>query len=218
MNRPLFIIALALWAFLFALIAFTSTDCDKRPLGPDAEIRPRFSATQPIGVGPVAAIWFEDGGSAPRANYLRHKLIAGIWSDGTVVWSGDRRFGGPPYLRGRIAVEKVGAIADRLNSAGFFDLTRQVNFGPDSSYTVIAAQARVVRQWVGSWHDPAVAGIVVGEHGLRSVSDGGDDPPSPAYRHFLKLWAEARAIIEGAIPYDGVATPAVDEAIYRLGK
>jgi hypothetical protein len=204
-----------------AVIAFATLGCcSERSTDSSAPPRAKFSTTQPVGVGPVAAIWYEDSGfPLPMTKPAEpHHLIVGIWSDGTVAWSADRRFGGSPYTRGQIAVDKVGIIVDRLDATGFFDLTRQVNFGPDSSYTVVAAHARGANQWVGSWHDPSTPGIIVTERGRQSAAYGPGDPPSAAYKHFLQVWADTRTAIESSIPPDGVVTTSVDSSVYKLGR
>jgi len=122
-------------------------------------------------------------------------------------------------MRGHIPVSKVDALVERLNGTGFFELKRQANFGPDASYTVIAAQAAHGKhQWVGSWHDPSTPGVVATERGLQSSADRAVDPPSKEYRNFLKVWADARAVIENAIPTEGATTRSVDETIYGLGR
>ena len=147
---------------------------------------------------------------------LYQPLIVGVWSDGTIIWSSDRRRGGPPYSKGKIEIGRVEKLADDLNGTGFFDLKRQVNFGPDAAHTVIAAQARGARQWVGSWHDPAIPGVVVTEQGI--VIQGTASSASPQYTHFLKVWADARAVVEGVIPATGDRTASVDAAVYKLGR
>ncbi|HEY8747852.1 MAG TPA: hypothetical protein VIM11_07750 [Tepidisphaeraceae bacterium] len=211
------------WLLWIAVIAFATLGCrEQRASIPstksETQAPAKSSPTRLIGVRPVAAIWWEHGGNAPPTGTAQlRKLIVGIWSDGTVVWSADRHFGGPPYTRGQIAVDKVGFLADRLNATGFFNLTRQVNFGPDASHTVIAAQMNGVSHWIGSWHDPSDPGIVVTERGLQSAADGPGDPPSASYKHFLKVWEDARTVLESSVPNSSVVTPSVDESVYTLG-
>jgi len=200
---------------LLATFAFVISGC--RDPSPNPSL-PTVGATQTDGEGAVAGIWWENSVPTP-VNPPAHQLIVGVWQDGTVIWSSDRQFGGPPYMRGHIPVSKVDALVERLNGTGFFELKRQANFGPDASYTVIAAQAAHGKhQWVGSWHEPSSPGVIVTERGIQSSIDAASESPSKEYQQFLKVWADARAAIENAIPAEGATTRSVDETIYKLGR
>src|SRR5687768_3151575 len=135
-------------------------------------------ASQPATVpasAPVAAVWYEPSGTrvlAPGEPLEIHRLIVGVWSDGTVAWSDNRRTGGKPYWTGRIPRELVEKLLASLTTVGFFDPPKVSGFGPDASITVIAAQAGERRQWMGSWHDPPTTRprAVFSEHGISAVA------------------------------------------------
>ena len=178
-------------------------------------------STRPAPPSPVAAIWYDEISKGPPRTREAQRLIVGIWSDGSVVWSNDRESGGKPYLHAKIDPTRVDRLLNGLDAAGFFGKLRQVNFGPDSTYTVIAGVRGANRQWLGSWHDPARDGPNVGvtEHGLEVIFPGQPRPtPSPEYQHFLDVWAASRKLIEGAVPTDGSPVDAPDSEIYLLGQ
>lgn len=169
---------------------------------------------------PVAAIWYER--SHPKTGETDARtLIVGVWSDGTVVWSDDRATGGKPYRVGRVDPRRIERLLSDLKPAGFFREKRTVNFGPDASYTVLAAQHGEDRQWIGSWHEPAREGgkSVVTERGIVSVQPGEKPPePSPEYQQFLKTWSDARRLVEGVVPAQGELLEALDARVFELGR
>ena len=174
---------------------------------------------------PVAAVWYEPSGTrvlAPGEPLEIHRLIVGIWSDGTVVWSDDRRTGGKPYWIGRIPAELVEKLAASLKTVGFFEPTKVSGFGPDASITVIAAQVGDQRQRMGSWHDPPTTRprAVFSEHGISAVPPGEPRPkPSADYQRFVEVWAESRRLIESVVPErSGQPLDTLDEKIFRLGR
>jgi hypothetical protein len=117
---------------------------------------------------PVAAVWYEISYPAPDVKETE-KLIAGLWSDGTVVWSDNRDTGGKPYHTARISDDDVNKLLSDLSTAGLFEKLDQVHFGPDASHTVIAAKIGGKTQWLGSWHEPARPGMVATEAGLMAT-------------------------------------------------
>jgi hypothetical protein len=178
------------------------------------------SSTQPAAPSPVAAIWYERSYPPPGVTEPQ-TLIAGIWSDGTVVWSKNLKTGGKPYVTAKIDPSQVEKLIRDLDAAGFFAIERQVNFGPDASYTVIAADGGDKRQWVGSWHDPRPANpsVVVTERGM-SVVQPGQAPPEPSrqYAQFVQTWAKSRELIEAIIPPQGEEKEMIHDAVFGLGK
>ena len=174
---------------------------------------------------PVAGVWYQPSGTrvlAPGEPLEFHRLIVGIWSDGTVVWSDNRRTGGKPYWTGRVPRELVEKLLASLNMVGFFEPTKISGFGPDASITVIAAQAGDRRQWMGSWHDPPTTRprAVFSEHGISAVAPGEPrSKPSADYQHYVEVWAESRRLIESVVPEkNGRLLEAVDEKIFGVGR
>ena len=180
-----------------------------------------LATTRPA--GPVAAVWYDIGYPPPGVvlNESR-RLIVGVWGDGRVVWSDDHVKGGGPYRAARVEPARVEQLLRDLHAAGFFDEKRTVNFGPDASYTVLAAADGSQRQWLGSWHDPAPANpnVFIGEGGMSAVEPGKPRPQhSPEYAKFLKTWAESRRLIEQIAPQGGgEPLPALDLAIFNVGR
>ena len=175
----------------------------------------------PLPQGPVAAVWFDVGYPPPGFQGEMRRLIVGVWGDGQVVWSDDRARGGKPYRVGRIEPAKVAKLLADLEAGGLFEERREVYFGPDSSYTVIAAETSSKRKWLGSWHDPAPKNpnVVVDEHGLSAVAPGQPRPkPSPEYARFLEVWKRSRELIESAIPTTGEPLETLDAAVFQVGR
>ena len=186
---------------------------------------PASQPTTAPAVVPVAGVWYEPSGMrilAPGEPLEIHRLIVGVWSDGTVVWSDNRRTGGKPYWTGRIPRELVDKLLASLATVGFFEPTKISGFGPDATITVIAAQAGERRQWMGSWHDPPTTRprAVFSEHGISAVEPGEPRPkPSADYQRFTEVWAESRRLIESVVPEkSGRPIETVDEKIYDVGR
>jgi hypothetical protein len=174
---------------------------------------------------PVAAVWYEPSGTrvvAPGEPLEIHRLIVGVWSDGTVVWSDNRRTGGKPYWTGRIPRELVEKLLASLTTVSFFEPSKISGFGPDASITVIAAQAGDRRQWMGSWHDPPTTRprAIFSEHGISAAAPGEPRPkPSADYQRFIEVWAESRRLIESVVPErSGQPIETVDEKVFRVGR
>jgi len=203
-------------------------------LAPFACERSCFSASSPAGppapttapsTRPVAAVWYELSGMTvvkPGEKFEPNRLIVGVWSDGTVVWSSDRRTGGKPYWTGKIAPELVAKLLASLKTVGFFEPSKISGFGPDASITVLAAQADEKRQWLGSWHEPATTRprVIVSEIGISAIAPGEPRPkPSAEYQRFLDIWAESRRLIESVVPeQSGVPLQALDEQVFQTGR
>src|SRR5215204_5927051 len=98
---------------LLALVAFTAAlgcaDSSRAAPSPTS----RQATTAPT-TRPVAAVWYEQSGMrilAPGEKFEPHRLIVGVWGDGTVVWSDDRATGGAPYRTARVEPAVVAGLA-----------------------------------------------------------------------------------------------------------
>ena len=182
-------------------------------------------ATQPT-TAPVAAVWFEQPHARPAAAGDRReprRLIVGVWANGTVIWSDNRATGGAPYYIGRIPDATIAKLLASLDEVGLFDVSRDVWFGPDASYTVIAAEADGKRKWLGSWHDPPTTRPLrlIDQRGISSLAPAEPRPkPSPEYARFLEVWAESRRLIESVVPErEGRPLNAIpNDAIFKTGR
>jgi hypothetical protein len=152
---------------------------------------------------PVAAVTFII--SYPRpGETLPRRLITGVWSDGTVITSGNRDTGGPPYTSRKIDPARIKQLAADLDALKFYtdeQLNRQPNrYPPDASYTAVAASFGEKRQRLALWRAPATQ-------------------PADA-DHFVKIFLKARALIdqlaEGA--ETGQAVETFDEKIFDVGR
>ena len=217
--------------FAFLIVVGGLIGCCAHPGTAYAQAIPALPAptTRPANP-PVAAVWFNIGYPPPPKpgddikQLEFRRLIVGVWSDGTVIWSDDRSKGGKPYYIGRIPAELVAKLLASLKAVGLFELPDAPHFGPDSSYTVIAAQTPDGRrQQLGSWHDPPTTRplLVIGDRGMGVVPPGEPRPkPSPAYAHFLEVWAESRRLIESVVPeaHGQPMNEKLDNAAFDVGK
>ena len=174
---------------------------------------------------PVAALWYEPSGMRimkPGEKFEPHRLIAGVWGDGRVVWSNDRATGGGPYRTARIDADTVARLKQSLATVGLFELDRQAWYGPDASITVLAADLGEKRQRLGTWHEPARRDnplLVIDQRGIYALKPGEVRPePSPEYAKFLDVWSESRRLIESVVPKDGQPVTALDENVFKLGR
>ena len=187
---------------------------------PATQAMPTTQAT----TGPVAAVWFEPSGMRilkPGEKIERHRLIVGVWGDGTVVWSDDRATGGAPYRTARVDPAVVADLEQSLAAAELFEPINGVQFGPDASITVLAAEVGGKRQWLGTWHEPPRDNpqIVIDQRGIYAIKAGERPPePSPEYARFRKVWSESRRLIESVVPKEGQPASNVDERIFELGR
>ena len=152
-------------------------------------------ATRPV---PVAAIWLETGYPIPgqREDEWR-KLIIGIWSDGTIVWSAADAGSGKPYLTAKLDRADIEKLLKDLDAIGFFDdaeVNRHRNrYPPDAAHTVIAAESGEKKQRLALWRDP------------------------PKDR-FGEVWTEARKRLEALRPSEGKAVETIDQGIFHLAR
>lgn len=158
-------------------------------------------ATQPATSRPVAAVWYEI--SYPRpGETLTRRLITGVWSDGTVVTSGDREHGGPPYTARKVDAASVKKLADDLDKMKFFsdeELNRHPNrYPPDASYTAVAAAVGDKRQRLALWRAPTTQ-------------------PADA-DHFMKQFIAARTLINQLGDEKGEPVEKIDESVFSLGR
>lgn len=184
-----------------------------------SDVRPATQTAFPS--GPVAAVWFDVGYPPAGFDGEMNRLIVGVWGDGRIIWSDDRARGGKPYRMGRVDPDRVRKLLADLQSAGLFQEPREVNFGPDASYTVVAAGSGEQRKWLGSWHEPKPTnlGTVIDQRGIHHVNPGEARPePSPDYTHFLGVWDRSRKLIEGMVPPSGEPLETVDPAVFKLGR
>ena len=180
------------------------------------------TAPAPATTQPVAAVWYQSSRPVDPGGESR-RLIVGVWADGRVVWSDDGATGGKPYRTARIARDRVDQLLTDLGAAKFFGEARKVNFGPDASYTVLAAERGADRQWLGSWHEPprgSKGRSVVTERGIVPVPPGEKPPePSPDYRRYLGVWAKSRQAIEGVVPEAGEPLEEeLDVRVFNVGR
>jgi hypothetical protein len=153
---------------------------------------------------PVAALWHAVGYPPPDYKGPMRGLIIGVWSDGTIVWSDNRKTGGPPYLTAAVAPERVQKLLTDLADAGFFDETYENYYPPDASHTVLAADSGTRRKRLATWMDL-----------VRPATAAGDKPePRPHEAHFEQVWTPSRRLIEQVVPSKGQPVETIDEAIF----
>ena len=176
---------------------------------------------------PVAAVWYDVGYPPPRRPGEERpewrRLIVCVWADGTVVWSDDRARGGRPYHIGRIPGELRDQLVASLKAVGLLDIPGEVRFGPDASYTVIAAELDGKRQWLGSWHDPPTTQprLHVGQGGMSVLPPGEPRPKyTPDYARFRDVWSESRRLIESVVPerHGRPLNEELDAATFDVGR
>ena len=191
---------------------------------PASQPTTRATASTKPTTGPVAAVWYEPSGMRippPGEKFEPHRLIVGVWRDGTIVWSDDRATGGKPYRKGRVDAPVLARLEQSLTSAGLFERVRENNYGPDASTTVLAAEVGDQRRRLATWHEPARRNplLVIDQRGIYAIQPGERTPePSPEYAHFLKVWSESRRLIESVVPTEGEAVTTFDESIFKLGR
>lgn len=179
-------------------------------------------ATKPItNADSVFCIHTEDWGldSSGGAN-----LIVGIWSDGVVVWSGNRVEGGAPYFSAKIDPHAVSTAFKRITNRGVFDIPNlgRANWGPDSQFTAITFRDGDKQLRMESWHEiyEANGQTIAAESGLASLDDQklltalAEEPSK--YLHYRMAWLELRLAAEQLIPKSGKET--TGSAVMREGK
>ena len=213
-------------AFSLGVIVFVLLGCCRHDVASAGEI-PALPplATRPS-TAPVAAVWYEISyppPPKPGEELVPRRLIVAVWPDGTVIWSDNRATGGKPYYIGRIPNELVTKLLASLKEVGLFDLPGGARFGPDASYTVIAADADGKRQWLGSWHDPPTTRprVHVGEGGMSALAPAQPRPKhSPEYARFLEVWSESRRLIESVVPerHGKLLNEKLDDRVFDVGR
>jgi hypothetical protein len=157
--------------------------------------------TEPEPPKPVAAVTYVISYPTPNEK-LPRRLITGVWSDGTVVTSGNRETGGPPYTSRKIDPAKVKSLAADLDALKFFtdeELKKQPNrYPPDASYTAVgAAFAPDKVQRLALWRAPTTQ-------------------PANADR-FVQVFIKARALINKFGEEKGKPVETIDEGIFNVG-
>lgn len=125
------------------------------------------------------------------------QLVVGVWSDGTVAWSGDDDGAGRPYRVARVEPQRVDKLIRDLDEIGFFS-DAEVNFHrnrfpPDAAHSVIAAESGERRQKLRLWRDP------------------------PKDR-FGEVWKTAKILIEAMRQDKGEPVDEIDKRIFGLGQ
>jgi hypothetical protein len=185
-----------------------------------APTRPTTITTNRATTRPVVAVTYEHSYPPPGTVEPRRLIIA-IYANGELRWSDDQRNGGAPYRAARVAPARVARLLDDLEAIGFFtdpDVERhQVNYGPDASYTVLAAERGEARQRLASWHDPVPTGFTyITEQGITTIQPGQPAPqPSKSYKRFTQVWGEARRLIYDVLPQ---SEDPVDPRVFDVGR
>jgi hypothetical protein len=96
------------------------------------------------------------GAVAPVKN---RALAIAVWEDGLVVFSeavltGEPYFTPAPLRQGRCDPARIAECLDALDTCGFFELTKTMHWGPDSSFIEIHALSHKHGfKRLASWHD-----------------------------------------------------------------
>jgi hypothetical protein len=149
---------------------------------------------------PVAAVWHEVGYPPPGVTEM-HRLVVGVWSDGTVVTSADPARGGRPYTVRKVDSKQVDHLVAGLIAIGFFDdesLKNEPARPPDAGYTAVAAVAGDKHQRVALWRPPT------------TQPAEGD--------HYAAQFLKARKLIEQLAEGKGEPIDKIDERVFRLGR
>jgi hypothetical protein len=152
---------------------------------------------------PIAAIWFVDGmvlPPPPPALAESQKLLVGVWSDGTVVWSkNDQARGGRPYQSAHITPAEVETLKNDLVAMHFFDdpeVKKQPYLvPPDAGHIEIGAGFDDNVMLIATWREPP---------------DGNAS--------FQKLYAAAKKRLLATIPAEGKPVEKIDERVFRIGQ
>lgn len=151
---------------------------------------PSVTTTQPGPMRPAAAIWY-DSFEDMNDDELPTRLIVGIWSDGTIIWSSRRDVGGKPYSKAMIDPTRIDKLLRALESAGLFDKSLLGKWAPDESHPVIAAE------YLGQRKQLDVA--------TRFAED-------------VPVWGIAQRLIEEIIPARGVPADSFDKSVFAVGR
>ncbi len=151
-------------------------------------------------------------------------IIIAAWSDGFIVWSGDRLKGGAPYRAGRVDPKRVTALLTRLDKDGLLtdESLERPNFGPDSPFTTILVKSGKKQVEMCSWHElhEATDGLVVDHHGVSRLEgrrrlDVMRKAPAD-YLFYRFVWAETRSKMADLIP--GESTASGGKLVMKAGK
>ena len=160
---------------------------------------------------PAIAVFTESMGLVtPGTDSGRHFLTT-VWSDGRIVWSRDQQKGGPPYLTGQIAPERVQELLKQFDQRGVFTKRelRRSWFGPDSSYHAISLTLGTQQTRLATWHErfERNPNLVVINGGVTSLDGRNRDEvirsDTSEFKEFRGVWNELRAAITALIPADG---------------
>jgi hypothetical protein len=169
----------------------------------------------------ILAVYREDWGRGSRGEPA---IIFATWPDGSVIWSGDRLMGGPPYRAGHIGPKRVAALLSRLEKDGFFADAKlnDANFGPDSRFTTLFIKSGKKQVKMCSWHelmedsdklvaDDGGAAILNGRRRLDVLRE------APAHYLFYRfVWAETRTRLADLVPAESSATDG--KPVMKAGK
>jgi hypothetical protein len=120
----------------------------------------------------ILAVYREDWGLYSSGGPA---IIFAAWPDGFIVWSGDRRMGGPPYRAGHLDPKRVAALLWRFEKDGLFadKKLNDANFGPDSQFTTLFIKSGKKQVKMCSWHELMEDSdkLVADDHGA-AILDG----------------------------------------------
>ncbi len=140
-------------------------------------------------------------------------VVIAVWDDGRIVWSKEPIEGGPPYWVGKVELSKLERFFDELEQRGLYKnpTPKQLHFGPDSAFTVIAITYGARQIKMTSWHElfEASSETLVGTaRGIYYIEDGrsreeilAEQPEE--YKRFRSTWSEIRSLLKGLIPEKG---------------
>jgi hypothetical protein len=154
---------------------------------------------------PVVSLHLEIGYPPPGVTELK-QLIAGFWSDGTVVWTTntDRTHAGRPYRTAKIDPAEVEKLLKELDAIGVFDdpeLTKPRPMPVDAGQRVMAARLGQKQQRISTWREPAAAA------GTTQPAD-----------RFGQVWTQARKLIEQRVPKEGEPIEKIDQRIFDIAR
>jgi hypothetical protein len=159
----------------------------------------------------ILAVYREDWGLYSRGEPT---IIFSAWPDGSIIWSGDRLMGGPPYRAGHIDPKRVTAFLSRLEKDGFFADAKlnDANFGPDSQFTTMFIKSGKKQVKMCSWHELMEDSdtLVVDNHGAAILNGRrrlDELRKAPAHYLFYRfVWSETRSRLADLVPAESTAT------------
>jgi hypothetical protein len=168
---------------------------------------------------PIAAFYFRDSREDPRKAV---SVVWAIWEDGTMIWSSDSMYGGPPYSKGII---KSSDLEEGLRALkGVFESDkRAAHVGVDSKYHVLVATNGMKCLHLVSWHE------VFEENPNLVATDSGIEPltgrsraevlkeQSDEYRAFRSLWETVRGKLGELAPNEGTTVESLKFTLTAKG-